>query len=189
MRYASVLAITLIFAASALAQQTPASSQTHARSANAQAQVAIQPPAHPITPAQVHEILELTGANHLAVQIMRGMMVNLRKSFPPYVPKDVIDDLEASMEKMDFESMAVVAYQKHISTEDAAQAITFYKTPAGRRIIGVMPQVVGEMQANGAKAGMQISQQVIARHMDEIKAAAEKYQQEHSAPPTVTSPN
>lgn len=188
MRYATVLATTLIFAASALAQQAPAS-KTPAATDNAPAQAEILPPVHPITPEQVHEILQLTGANQLKNQMMRGMMSYWRKSFPSFVPKDVFDDLESSLEKMDFEPVAVAAYQKRISTEDAAQVIAFYKTPAGRRVIAALPQISSEMQQEGAQMGMKISQEVITRHRDEIKAAAEKYEQEHSAPPTVTSPN
>ena len=121
--------------------------------------------------------------------MMRGMMTQMVKAFPPFVPKDVIDDLEASMEKMDIEPMAVTAYQKHVSTEDAAQVIAFYKTPAGRRVISVLPQVTQEMQENGAREGIRISQAVIQRHMDEINAAAAKYKQDRADTPQITSPN
>jgi len=189
MRYASVLAATLIFAASALAQQAPSASSAPTTLANPPAQVPDQPPVHPVTPEQVHEILELTGANQLKNQMMRGMMAYWRRAFPSFVPKDVFDDLESSLEKMDFEPMAVTAYQKRISTEDAAQVIAFYKTPAGRRVIAALPQISSEMQQAGAQMGMKVSQEVIARHKDEIKAAAEKYREEQSGPPTITSPN
>src|SRR5271170_3112573 len=57
-----------------------------------------QPPGHPVNPAQVHELLELTGATNLKNQLMRGMMVYMRQSLPAYLPKDVIDDLETSLE-------------------------------------------------------------------------------------------
>jgi hypothetical protein len=193
MRAIALLASTLVLAVSAFGQPATTSPHDSAQSASpAQTapDTAEQPPEHPITPAQVHEILELTGAHRLAVQMMRGMMGYLQKSFPPYMPKDVMDDLEASLEKIDLEPMAVKTYQQHISTEDAVQIIAFYKTPAGRRVVDVMPMITEEMQESGAKAGMQISQEVLERHMDEIKAAAAKYQQEHSGEsPTVTSPD
>ncbi|MFZ0661596.1 MAG: DUF2059 domain-containing protein [Acidobacteriaceae bacterium] len=175
MRVVSLLATTLLLSTLAIGQSVTSTID--------------QPPAHPITPAQVHELLRLTGANQLSVQIMRGMMANLRKTFPPYVPKDVIDDLEARMESIDFEPMAVEAYQKHVSTEDAAQAIAFYKTPAGKRLVGVLPQVTAEMQASGAKEGMRIVQEVIGQHIDEIKAAAAKYREQQSDTPKITEPN
>lgn len=192
MRFISVLASSLILAVTALGQQTTASPHKTVQSAppaQASTATADQPPAHPITPAQVHEILELTGAKHLEDQMMRGMMGYWLRTVPSYVPKDVTDDLEASLEKMDLEPMAIKAYQEHVSTEDAAQLIAFYKTPAGRHVISVMPGITQTMQEGGARQAMQVSQEVIERHKDEIKAAAAKYQQEHPDTPTVTSPN
>jgi hypothetical protein len=96
---------------------------------------------------------------------------------------------QQGLEKIDFESMATTAYQKHISTEDAAQIIAFYRTPVGQRLVVVMPAIEREMQLNGRNEGMRITQEVIKSHMAEIKAAAAKYKQEHSDNPTVTSPN
>lgn len=186
MRVLPLLVTTLLLAAPVFAQQ--ASTSTSAPS-QATTVTADRPPLHPATPEQVHEIFELTGANKLKEQMMRGMWVNLQKNFPPFVPKDVFDDLETSLLKIDLEPLAVTAYQKHISTEDAAKVIAFYKAPAGRRLISVLPQISQEMQVGGSKLGMQVAQEVVARHMDEIKAAAAKYQQEHSDTPKVTSPN
>jgi hypothetical protein len=176
MRYVSVLASCLILVASALGQQTPAPS-------------ADQPPAHPITAAQVHELLELTGANRLRDEMMSSTLGYLRTSFPPYVPKDVIDDLQASLQRIDLEPTALKAYQMHVSTEDAAQVIAFYKTAAGRRVIAVMPLIARQMQVSATIDATQVARQVVERHKDEIKAAALRYQQEHSDAPTITSPN
>lgn len=148
-----------------------------------------QPPEHSITPAQVHEILELTGGIELAHQATHRMMQDLRKAFPPFMPQDVIDDLDASLQKIDVEPIAVKAYQRHISTEDAEQIIAFYKTPAGARLTRALPAIGEEVHDAGAAQGRQIAQEVIERHMNEINAAAEKYRSEHEPPPTVTTPN
>ena len=187
MRFIAIVATTLILIASAVGQRAPASPQKPIPGA-ASTSAADQPPAHPVTPQQVHEILELTGANKLKDQLTRGMISYMQKVFPPYMPKDVIDDLESSMEKIDMDSMAVKAYQQHISTEDAAQLIAFYKTPAGRRVVSVLPLITQDLQEAGARQGMLIAQEVIERHRDEIRAAAEKYQQEHPDTPTITTP-
>jgi len=186
MRVLPLLVTTLLLAAPVFGQQASSTNSTPAQSTAA---VADQPPAHPITPAQVHEILELTGAKRLQIQTMRTMMIGLRKAFPPFMPPDVIDDLESNMEKIDLEPMAVAVYQEHVSTEDATLIIAFYKTPAGSRLLGALPQIAREMQARGEQAGVQVAREVVARHMDEIKAAAAKYKQEHSDAPTITSPN
>jgi hypothetical protein len=186
MRFAAVLAITLFGVSSALGQSAPAT-PSQATTATADA-----PPQHPITREQVHEILELTHANELASQIMQRMFVNMEKAFPPYVPRDVIDELETNLEHINFEPMAVVAYQKHISTEDGAKIIAFYRSPAGRRLTDVTPQITREMQEGGAREGSRIVQEVLSKHMDEIKAAAQKYRVDHqdqSDKPSIITPN
>lgn len=186
MRVMPLLVTTLLLAAPAFAQQTTPTTSTPAQ---AEAARVDQPPVHPITVEQVHEIIGLTGAIKLKNQVMRGMWANIQKSFPPFIPKDVTDDLEASLLKIDLEPMAVEAYQKHISTEDAARIIAFYRTPAGHRLAGAMPEIAHEMQVGGEQAGIQVVQEVIARHSDEIKAAAAKYRAEHSDTPKITEPN
>jgi uncharacterized protein len=187
MRFASVLAISLLCASSALGQSAPASSsQAVTASQTASADV---PPTHPITREQVDEILELSHSQELAKQVMQRMMSSLGKAFPPFMPKDVIAEIEHGLENINFEPMAVQAYQKHVSTEDAAKIIAFYKTPAGQRLVSVTPAITREMQLGGAQEGQQIVRQIIEKHMDEIKAAAKQYQQEHAGPPTVITPN
>ncbi len=148
-----------------------------------------QPPAHPITTAQVHELLELTGANRLKDEMIHNTMAYLQRALPPYMPKDVVDDFETSFAKMDVETMSIKAYQKHISTEDAAQFIAFYKTPAGRHFARILPVIAQEVQVSATQQASQISREVIARHMDEIKAATAKYHQQQPDTPTITEPN
>ncbi len=143
------------------------------------APAADQPPVHPVTPAQVHELLELTGATNLKNQLMRGMMVYMRQSLPAYLPKEVIDDLETSLENADMEPMLIAAYQKHLSTEDAVEIITFYKTPAGKRVISSMPLIVQDLQQGGGQLGEDVARQVFERHKAEIEAAEKQYRQAH----------
>lgn len=196
MRVLPLLVTTLLFAVPVFAQQASSTNSTPAQSTAAVAEkppakaITVNlypPPAHPITPAQVHELLELTGANKLARQVMHGMWSNIQKTFPPFIPKDVRDDLELSIMKINFEPLAIQAYQKHISTQDAAQVIAFYKTPAGQRLVGVLPEITREMQENSEKLGTQVVREVIARHMDEIKTAEAKYRTEHSDTPKITT--
>ena len=186
MRVLPLLVTTLLLAAPVFGQQKPSPTPNRASVATATAD---QPPAHPITRAQVHQLYELTGANKIKGQMARAMWMNVKKVFPPYMPKDVMDELGADFENMDLESMQLKIYQRYISAEDAVQIIAFDKTPAGQRMIRIMPQMTGEMLASGEKWGEELTQRVLNEHMDEIKAAAAKYKQEHSDAPIITSPN
>jgi TonB family protein len=137
------------------------------------------PPAHPITTEQVHELMVLTGAVNLTKQMLDTMMPTLRQTMPPYMPPDVLDDFESTLVGSDFEGMLVHTYQAHLSTEDAAQIIAFYKTPAGQRMLAAMPHIAKESQLAGQQLGEQVMMQVLERHHTEIEAAKEKYEMQH----------
>ena len=186
MRFAAVLALTLLGVSCALGQSAPASSS---QSTPSQAASAEAPPAHPITKAQVDEIRLLTKSHQLSVQVLRMSFARLRKNLPPYWPEDVIDDLEARLEAINYEPIEIQAYQRNLSTEDAAEIIAFYKSPAGQHLADATPEITREIAANAGKMGRQVMQEVLAKHAGEIEAAAKKYQQEHATQPTITSPN
>ena len=89
-----------------------------------------------------------------------------RSQFPSYVPQDVIDDLDKSLENADLESHAAEIYPKYISTEDATKIIEFYKSPAGQRMIEAQPYMMTEMQRSAVQVAQQTAKDVMARHKD-----------------------
>jgi len=139
------------------------------------------PPAHPVTVAQVYRILELTGANTLRREMLDGMLPHL-KEMMPYMPQDVILDIQRSLGSADYEGAMVRAFQQRLSTEDAAAMIAFYESPAGRHVVAVMPRVLDESRDDAAELGQQVMIEVIRRHKDEIDAAARLYRDEHPQP-------
>jgi hypothetical protein len=137
-------------------------------------------PEHPVTAAQVHAILELTGTDTLKREMLDGMLPYL-KQMMPYMPADVVGDLQRTLGTADFEGAMVRSFQQHLSTEDAAQIIAFYQSPAGKHMIGAMPKILNEGQDAGSELGQQVMFEVIQRHRDEIDAAAKVYHEEHPA--------
>ncbi len=178
MRIPLLLAAALIAGAPAIAQTTP---HTPAP--------ATAPPAHPITDAQAHELLQLSGADALEKQTMRNMVKYLHQVMPPFIPADVIDDIENRLEHADFDAQVIAIYKEHLSTRDAAAAIAFYKTPAGQDVVRALPAITQESQEAGAKLGQQIAMEVIQAHKAEIQAAAKKYEEERSAPSAPAAPS
>jgi len=139
-------------------------------------------PAHPVTAAQVHEILELTGTNTQKREMLDGLLPHL-KEMMPWMPSDVVGDLERTLGTADFEGAMVRSFQQHLSTEEAAQIIAFYKSPAGRRMIAVMPAALNEGRDGVAELGQQVTMEVMQRHKDEIDAAAKVYRESHPPAP------
>jgi hypothetical protein len=138
------------------------------------------PPAHPVTPAQVYEILKLTGTDTLKREMLDGLLPHVKQAMP-YMPADVVDDLRRSLGTADFEGAMVRSFQQHLSAEDAAEIIAFYQTPAGKRMIAVMPNILDEGREAGSELGQQVTIEVVERHRDEIDAASKSYREQHPA--------
>jgi hypothetical protein len=190
MKILQTAACTVVFTVSAIAQQaakpaTPASQQP----SSAAAEPAIKPPANPITPAQIKEMQELTGAPAMQKRIVSNAMQFYRSQFPPYIPQDVVDDLQKSLENADLESHAAEIYPKYLSTEDAAKVIEFYKSPAGQHLVTAQPYMMTEMQRSSVQIAQQTAKDVIERHKPEIEAAEQKYMLEHQQQQTKPSLN
>lgn len=136
------------------------------------------PPAHPVTADQVYQILSLTGGDTLRREMLDGMVPHLREMMP-YMPADVVDDIQRSLGAADYEAAMVRALQQRLSTEDAAAIIAFYQSPAGHHMVAVMPAAVDDGRRAAAELGQQVMFEVIRRHKDEIDAAAKLYHEEH----------
>jgi hypothetical protein len=175
MKILQTAACTLVFAVSAFAQQaatpaTPKQASPTPQQPSTAAEPAIKPPANPITAAQIKEMQK---------RIVSNAMQFYRSQFPPYIPQDVVDDLEKSLQNADLESHAAEIYPKYLSTEDAAKVIEFYKSPAGQHLVTAQPYMMTEMQRSSVQIAQQTAKDVIERHKPEIEAAQQKYMQEH----------
>lgn len=142
------------------------------------------PPEHPITSDQVQELMDLTGMTALQREMIQQLMPAVRQAMPPYIPDDVFGDFQNRILGGDMQALIVKAYQNHVSTEDAAAMIEFYKTPAGHHAILMMPVLMKELQQDGAQLGQETMLKVLEDHHLEIDAAKQKYEQDHpwSAP-------
>ena len=196
MRKALISITPLIFTLAACSQSTPkpASATTPAQSTPTtagtpqQAGMGAPPavaPANPITDPQVQELMALTGTDKIKDQLTEYIMRSLQQS--PFMPKDVIDDMHASLEKTDVNTSAAATYKKYLSSDDATTIIAFYKTPAGKDLVKATPQIMSEVQRNAMQTGQQVARSVIERHRPEIEAAQKAYQAQH-APPTLGAP-
>jgi uncharacterized protein len=79
-------------------------------------------------------------------------------------------------------------YAKYLSEEDAAKALVFYQTPAGKRVLQSMPPMLGESVAAAQQKGRQVGRDAIEKHRPEIEAAQKKYQAEHAPPAGSAAP-
>lgn len=169
-----------LMAGATFAQQTPSAASSPAKAPAAdQASTA---PAHPLTDVQAHEMLKITGADKIKPELTEGLTNYFHNSLP-FAPKDVTDDLDQSLAKLDVETQVIAIYKQHISTEEAESIIAFYKTPAGKHMIDALPEILQQSQQTGMQLARKTAQEVVTRHRPEIEAAAKQYQAEHAPKP------
>ena len=146
----------------------------------------IAPPAHPITMAQTRQMFALMNFDKMVDQMMQ-QMIAMQTDQAPYIPTTVWDDFRVTFRKTDFVEVFLPVYQKYISEEDAEKSLEFYQTPAGQHMLKAMPPMMVEVSTLGAQKGQEIARSVLDRHMDEIKAAEKKYEEQKQSAPAPDS--
>ncbi|HEY3990460.1 MAG TPA: DUF2059 domain-containing protein [Acidobacteriaceae bacterium] len=145
------------------------------------------PPAHPITMAQTRELLDLMGYKKIE-ESNWSQMIAMNKRAAPFIPDDVWSDVQTNISGIDYPTLMQPIYAKYLSQEDAAKALDFYRTPAGKRVLQSMPPMLGESVAAAQQKGRQVGRDAIEKHRPEIEEAQKKYQAEHAPPAGSTTP-
>jgi uncharacterized protein len=145
------------------------------------------PPAHPITMAQTRELLDLMNYKSIE-QSNWSQMIAMNKQAAPFIPSDVWTDVQTNIDGIDYPTLMQPIYAKYLSEEDAAKALVFYQTPAGKRVLQSMPPMLGESVAAAQQKGRQVGRDAIEKHRPEIEAAQKKYQAEHAPPAGSAAP-
>jgi hypothetical protein len=189
---AGVLSMLPCTASSAFAQSGTASSgaKTTApsnRGISSLTPGAPTPPAHPITMEQTRELLDLMNYKKME-QNNWSQMIAMNKQAAPFIPEDVWTDVQSGIDNIDYPSLMQPIYAKYLSTEDAAKALEFYRTPAGKRVLQSFPPMLGESVGAAQQKGRQVGRDAIEKHRPEIEAAQKKYQAEHAPPAGSTAP-
>ncbi len=149
---------------------------------------AVKAPEHPLTLDQMKVLYVALGYDKQVAEMdaNRDKMIAQNKVRNPYMPTAVWDDLDASFKKIDYEGALYDVYKKYLSTEDAAKLIDFSKTDAGKDYFANAAILNRESAMTIQRQEQQASQQVQARHKDEIEAAMKKYRDEHAPKPAPT---
>ncbi len=145
------------------------------------------PPAHPITMAQTRELLDLMDYKKIE-EGNWSQMIAMNKQAAPFIPGDVWTDVQTNINGIDYPTLMQPIYAKYLSQEDAAKALEFYRTPAGKRVLQSMPPLLGESVQAAQQKGRQVGRDAIEKHRPEIEEAQKKYQAEHAPPAGSTAP-
>jgi hypothetical protein len=136
------------------------------------------------TKEDVEELLVLTGARQQVQQIWAEMAKqaatsaadSYRMKHPNATPLELRkvgevagQSLKASLKVVSIDELIdaiIPVYQRHLTHADAQNIVDFYNSAAGQKLLKQMPAMMSE--------SMQAVQPIIAKHLPEMEAAAEK---------------
>jgi hypothetical protein len=111
---------------------------------------------------KIQQMLELTGAGKLGIQVMNQMMTNFKSTYPK-VDQEFWNDFKKEVKAEDIVNLMIPIYDKHYSEKDIEQLILFYKSPIGRKTIAVTPLITQESMVAGQQWGMATGRKVIEK--------------------------
>jgi len=114
----------------------------------------------------VKELLQVTGAGDMAVQMM-GQMIPAMQQMMPDAPEEFWVEFSKQIDGDELENLVVPVYQKHLTQADVDAQLKFLKSDAGQKMISVQPMIMQESMAIGQQWGMQVMQ----RAMEQLESA------------------
>ncbi len=116
----------------------------------------------------VLELMNVTGAGQLGVQVMQNMLPQLKQMLPNS-PQKFWDDLEGSFNPDELVDLVIPIYQKHFTESDIKAIIKFYKTDIGVKFIKAQPAIVNESSLAGQQWGQKIAQDILIKYNEQTK--------------------
>jgi hypothetical protein len=128
--------------------------------------------------AQIRELMRVTGSAQLGIQfanaVSQDMARQLRQSRPDIseraiavVNREVMKLFEERIDGL-LENVVPV-YEKHFTPAEINDLLAFYRTPAGRKAISVMPAVMNESIAAGQNWGRSLGPEIGRRVQASLK--------------------
>ncbi len=110
----------------------------------------------------VEEMIEVSGSGEV-FQAVVPQIFGMLKGQLPNVPDVYWTEAEAEMAKTangELAALLVPVYHKYLSIGELREIIAFYKTPAGKKLAEVTPQISSDAMVVGQQWGMQLGQRI-----------------------------
>ena len=117
---------------------------------------------------EVEKMLRLTGMEKLVTQMKSQMIAGFQKELPD-VPQDYWDRFEKKLDMHELIEKIIPVYDKYYTLEDLKAVNAFYESPAGKKILSTLPQVMQESMKIGQEWGAKIGKQAAAEAEAEEK--------------------
>lgn len=115
--------------------------------------------------ANIRHLLELSGGNRIAAQVMHQQLEYLKGNYPQ-VPEKFWQEMERESGAIDFVSIIVPIYAKYLSDQEVKDVVAFYESAAGKKFFLVLPSMLQEALPLFQAKGEEISHRIL----DKMKA-------------------
>jgi hypothetical protein len=114
--------------------------------------------------ALIHQLLTMTHSVDLAVATIESS-VSAQRNANPRVPAVFWDRFlaETRNHRGEFEAMIVPVYDRHFSSAELRQLISFYQSPIGQKMITELPAVTQESMEAGRQWGMKLGASIASQ--------------------------
>ena len=109
---------------------------------------------------KVRQLLVLTGAGNLGVQVIDGLMGNMKQALPN-VPAEFWTEFRKSVKPSEMIDLVVPIYAKHLEESDIDELIRFYGSPTGKRFVAQQPLILQDSMMAGQKWGEALAQRAL----------------------------
>ena len=110
---------------------------------------------------QIQKMLRLTGMENLMDQMKLQMLSSLRGQLTE-VPEAFWSSFEKRMDMRELIEKMIPLYDKYYTLEDLKAINSFYESPAGKKILATLPQIMQEGMKIGEEWGRRIGEQAAA---------------------------
>ncbi|RXR16216.1 DUF2059 domain-containing protein [Flavobacterium amnicola] len=112
--------------------------------------------------AKILEMISLTGVDKIGVQMMDNIMNSFRNR-DNSIPDDFWIEVKKEVNSEELINLYVPIYDKYYTEEDLENLVKFYKSPTGKKVTSIMPQMMNESMEIGKKWGQELAQKVIQK--------------------------
>jgi hypothetical protein len=114
----------------------------------------------------IRRLMELTGDDRMANQLLDQMAANLRAS-GEMSSERFLQEYRKAFDSSKVIEIQVAAIDKYLSAEDVRAIVRFYESPAGQRMREAMPKVFSETLAQSKALSEEVSRKVLRKLAEE----------------------
>ena len=108
--------------------------------------------------AEIEKMLRLTGMEKLMEQMKTQMIAALKGQLTD-VPEEFWTKFQQKMDMRELLEKIIPLYDKYYTIEDLKAVNAFYESPAGKKVLGTLPEIMQESMKIGQEWGAKVGRQ------------------------------